>query len=198
MTHRIVCVVEGDGEVRALPILLRRLAEAKGIYDIEVPPPIRVRRDQFLQRPEEFRRKLLLAAGKAQGGAVFVVLDADDDCPVEIAHQIHEGGRAFVHGATLHTVVADREYEAWLIAAAESLAGRRSLRDDLRSPDRPEDIRNAKGWLSENMVDGRYHEVSDQPALTAVFDVAGACQRSRSFRKFVETFERVIDREGVD
>ena len=61
----IASIVEGDGEVTALPILLRRvgawLSPEKGF---DLPPPIRVRRDRFLNREEEFRRMLLLAAGK--------------------------------------------------------------------------------------------------------------------------------------
>ncbi len=47
-------------------------------------------------------------------------------------------------------------------------------------------IRNAKGWLSERMSNGRYHEVSDQPAMSALFDIDEALAGSRSFRKFVK------------
>lgn len=192
MTSRIVCIVEGDGEVRALPILLRRIAEAKGVYDVEVPPPIRVRKDQFLRRPEELQRKLLLAAAKAQGGTVLVLLDADEDCPVQLVRDVLEKGEESVPGATLHVVIANREYEAWLISAAGSLAGKRGLPEDMDSPANPDEIRNPKGWLKEKMRHGGYHEVSDQPALTAVFDLEQARSGSRSFRKLVRTVERAI------
>ena len=49
-----------------------------------------------------------------------------------------------------------------------------------------ESLRNAKGWLSERMQIGRYHEVSDQPAMCALFDIDEALTGSRSFRKFVK------------
>ena len=63
---RVACIVEGDGEVTALPVLLRRLTDrlAPGHW-IDIPPPIRVKRDRFLNRPEEFSRILQLAALKA-------------------------------------------------------------------------------------------------------------------------------------
>lgn len=188
----IVTIVEGDGEVKALPILLRRVAEARGIYDLDVPAPIRVRRDQFIRRDEEFNRKIQLAAAKAKDAKVIILLDADDDCPVELATDIAERAQLVAPGLKLSVVVARREYEAWLLAGADSLAGKRGLREDMEAPAEPDSIRNAKGWLSERIRTGRYHEVSDQPALTAVIDLEQVAARSRSFRKFVKEVERAL------
>lgn len=188
----IVTIVEGDGEVKALPILLRRVAEARGIYDLDVPAPIRVRRDQFIRRDDEFKRKIQLAAAKAKDAKVIILLDADDDCPVELATDIAERAQLVAPGLKLSVVVARREYEAWLLAGADSLAGKRGLREDMEAPAEPDSIRNAKGWLSERIRTGRYHEVSDQPALTAVIDLEQVAARSRSFRKFVKEVERAL------
>lgn len=82
----IASIVEGDGEVSALPVLLRRLAsEWDSAVAINPLPPIRVRRDKFLNKDEEFRRQLLLAAAKSgENGWILIVLDADDDCPAEL------------------------------------------------------------------------------------------------------------------
>lgn len=109
-----------------------------------------------------------------------------------LAQTIEVRAQPFVRGTTLKVVIPNREYEAWLISAAESIAGRRGLQDDIVAPQESDDIRNAKGWLSERIPSGRYHEVSDQPALTAIFDIEMAAQRSRSFRKLLKTFEAVI------
>lgn len=188
----IVSIVEGDSEVKALPILLRRLAEANGVYDLEVPVPIRVRRDQFIRRDEEFSRKVQLAAAKAGGGAVLILLDGDDDCPVALATNIADRARRIVPNVRLSVVIAQCEYEAWLLAGAGSLAGKRGLYADIAAPLEPESIRNAKGWLSERISNGRYHEVSDQPALTAVVDLEQVVARSRSFRKLVKEIERAL------
>lgn len=182
----IACIVEGDGEVRALPVLLRRLAESRGIFDIRIPAPIRVHRDQFIRRDEEFRRKLLLAAAKADGGTVLILLDADDDCPVHLAADLNRCALEVLGAVIVAVVVAQREYEAWFLAAAGSLAGKRGLQEDLVAPMGSDAVRDAKGWLSERMSNGRYHEVSDQPAMSALLDIDEALAASRSFRKFVK------------
>jgi hypothetical protein len=179
----IVTIVEGDGEVFAVPTLLRRLAAEHRVFDAQFPPPIRVHRDRFLRKNEEFRRILLLASAKAAGGTVLVLLDADDDCPVLLAQRIIDQGEQFVRDCRLAVVIAQKEYEAWLLAAAASLAGKRGLAADVAPPPNPDAVRNAKGWLSERMGNARYHEVTDQAALTAVFDIHAAEATRRSFRK---------------
>jgi hypothetical protein len=184
----IVSIVEGHGEVRALPILLRRIAQAQGLYDLALPEPIRMQKDRFLRRPEEFARMLTLAAAKAgKRGSILVVLDADDDCPVDLAADITCRAARHLDGRKVGVVVANREFEAWLIAGASSLASRRGLAADLRTPSDPEAIRDAKGWLGQRMGENRYHEVLDQPALTAIVDIAAAVRASRSLRKLTET-----------
>ena len=188
----VVCIVEGDGEVQALPLLLRRIALARGVFDLKVGVPIRVHRDKFIRRDEEFRRQILLAAAKSGNGVILVLLDADDDCPVQLAQDLAARVAAIVPHVHSSVVIANHEYEAWLLAGADSLAGRRGLPDDLQVPGDAEAVRDAKGWLSQRIRNGRYHEVSDQPALTAVLDIEAAVAGSRSFRKFVEECERAL------
>src|SRR5947207_6417482 len=87
---KIAAIVEGEGDVAALPILLRRLSAWRAPEKFaDVPPPIRVRRDRFLNRPDEFDRYLSLAARKCgHDGWILVLLDADDDCPAVFADEV--------------------------------------------------------------------------------------------------------------
>ena len=87
--QRIITIVEGSGEVAALPILVRRIAAAalRGAAP-QVPRPIRVRRDQFLKENELERYVDLAARQSGPDGGVLIVLDADDDCPPELASRI--------------------------------------------------------------------------------------------------------------
>lgn len=192
---RIVCIVEGDGEVGAVPILLRRVIEwLRPGAIIEVPAPIRVHKDRLIKREEEFRKYLALAGEKAaNGGAVLVLLDADDDCPATLGPELLNRAVPVARGSEVSVVLAKHEFEAWFIAAAESLRGRRGLALDMNGLEEPEGRRNAKGWLSERIRGGRYREVTDQPALTAVFDLASAHAKSRSFRKLCKEVERLAD-----
>jgi hypothetical protein len=183
----IVCIVEGYGELQAVPVLLRRLAERLNVYDLLIPEPIRVHRDRFLNRADEFEKKVALAALKAQSqGLVLIVLDADDDCPVLLARLVATRAIPFLRGVNCQVVIANREYESWLLAAASSLASKRGLPPSMESPPNSEAIRDAKGWLSDRMVahSGEcYRPVVDQAALSAVVDVTAALKRSRSLQQ---------------
>lgn len=188
--RRWVCIVEGHGETLALPVLLRRIAASHLPQEhVEVATPIRVQKDRFLQRPDEFKKFLLLARSKAgqdgvgADGHVLVLLDADDDCPKDRASEVLQRARVVVPDRRLSVVFANREFEAWFIAAAPSLDGVRGLSVRPGDADAEAELpRDAKGWMAVRMPAG-YGETTDQPAFAARMDIEMAIARSRSFRK---------------
>ncbi|WP_426165958.1 DUF4276 family protein [Pseudoduganella sp. R-34] len=187
-------IVEGDGEVEALPVLLRRMAQwlSPGEY-INVGRPIRVRRDQFLNKAEVFEKQLRLAAGLClDEGWILILLDADDDCPMELSRIILQRAAAIVPNHFVSVVLANREYEAWFIASAETLTG---CRDFVCPPDIPdaESVRAAKQWISAQVQNGSYREVIGQPAFSAGIDLERAHANSRSFRKLCSDWQRAIN-----
>ena len=188
----IASIVEGDGEVAALPVLLRRMGEwlSPGI-GIDLSQPIRVRRDRFLNRDEEFRRYLLLAAAKCgDNGWILVLLDADDECPATLGEQVLEKARLLVPHRRISVVLANREYEAWFLAAADSLHGKRGFTFDNPQHFDPERPRDAKGWLGNRMITGTYRETTDQPAFSAIMNLQQAQENSRSFRKLCSEWSK--------
>lgn len=191
---KVVSIVEGVGEVAALPVLLRRLADWRtpDRYP-EVQTPIRVHRDRFLNRDDEFRRHMLLGAAKSGiDGWILVVLDADDDCPAVLGAEILRRASACVPHRAVSVVLANREYEAWFIAAAGSLQGCRGFEFDPADATDPEVPRDAKGWIGTRMRSGTYSETTDQPAFTARMDLQQAFHRSRSFRKLCGEWNRHV------
>lgn len=187
----IASIVEGDGEVHALPILLRRMNQWRPAPEYpQVLPPIRVHRDRFINREDEFRKQLLLAAAKCgDEGWILVVLDADDDCPASLSTTLYARAKQHVPHRRLSVVLANREYESWLIAAAQSLDGHRGFRCPSEHTTDAEAPRDAKGWLRRQMESGNYSVVLDQPAFTAKFDLQQAHDNSRSFRKLCKEWE---------
>jgi hypothetical protein len=190
----VVSIVEGDGEVEALPVLLRRLSEWLTPNDyIHVGRPIRVRRDQFLNRADVFERQLRLAAGLcADEGWILILLDADDDCPMELSQIIKTRAASIVPNHFVSVVLANREYEAWFIASAEALDGCRDFVCPLNIPN-AEAVRAAKQWISAQIRSGAYREVLDQPAFSAGIDLERAHANSRSFRKLCSDWRRAIN-----
>ena len=183
---RIVSIVEGDGEVDALPVLLRRLMTWRPPASYgEVAPPIRVQKDRFLNKETDFRRFLQLAAAKCgDDGWLLILLDADDDCPASKGKEILDRATEVIPHRRIAVVLANREFEAWFLAAARSLDGLRGFAlDQLPEDFDAERPRDAKGWMRQRMRSGRYSEMLDQPAFTARFDLQQAYDNSRSFRK---------------
>lgn len=188
----IASIVEGDGEVAAVPVLLRRLGDwLSPEVPLTLAPPIRVRRDRFLNRDAEFRRHLSLAAAKSgDAGWVLVLLDADDDCPAALGPEVLARARAVVPHRSVSVVLPKREYEGWFLAAASSLDGKRGFScGEVQNFD-PERLRNAKGWLSERISGGKYRELTDQAAFSALMDLQQAFDGCRSFRKLCAEWSR--------
>ncbi len=146
--RNLVAIVEGHGEVQAVPILIRRIAEAvsPGVVP-EVSRPMRVKRSGLLKEGELERAIDLAARTVGADGRILVLLDADRDCPAELGPRILLRANAARNDRLIRVVLAKVEYEAWFLAAADSIAGLRGLREDATAPVDPESIRDAKGWL---------------------------------------------------
>lgn len=185
----IIAIVEGQGEVSAVPFLIRRIAAAVEPSVVpQVPKPIRVKRHRFLKENELERYVDLAARQAGPDGCILIILDADDDCPPERASEVLQRATAVRSDCRIRVVLAQREYEAWFLAAADSIAGHRELRSDTTAPAEPESIRDAKGWLTSRMPPGRvYKETRDQPALTMMFNLDQARRGARSFDKMWRT-----------
>ena len=184
MTVQIRCIVEGHGEVEAVPILIRRIAAS--LYPellIETPPPIRIPRNKVVKEGE-LENSVELAARKMGGhGGVFILLDSDDDCPAQLGPELRRRALRARGDLPIAVVLAKHEFESWFLATTESLQGQRGLRNNLHPPNNPEAIRSAKGWLKQRMECGEtYRETLDQPALTARFDLDQA-RHADSFDK---------------
>ena len=193
MTVQIGCIVEGHSEVEAVPLLIRRVAA--NLYPelaVTIPRPIRVSRDKILE-VGQLEKWIEVTSVRIGGqGAIFVILDSDDDCPAELGPALFERALQVSSNLPIAVVIANREFEAWFLAAAESLRGQRGLKNDICLPSDPEAIRGAKEWLSNQMEGSRkYRETQDQPALTARFDIEQARQAD-SFDKCYRDIVRLL------
>jgi hypothetical protein len=190
-------IVEGEGEFNAVPVLLRRLVVAANAYPLGVYLPIRSSRTDLV-REDGVRDAVRLARKKPDCAAILIVFDSDDDCPKAIAPQVQAWAESEASPIPCFVVMATREYEAWFLATVESLRGARGIRADARSHPNPESPRGAKEELRKRMIRNRkYNERTDQPALTAQFDMATAYQRCRSFRRMVRVFGLLAAGAGI-
>lgn len=195
----IAPIVEGDGEVVAVPILLRRLiphlcADAFA----EILRPIRQPRDRLVHNKDEcLKNSILLAAAKLKQlefeGAVSLILvlcDADDDCVKTLAEQMDSVASATESQHSISTILAVQEYETWFVGAAASLG--RFLHLTGEPPENPEQSGSKKRWIEDRFKGTKYSETVDQARMTAAMDLTLCRQRCPSFNKLCRDIERLL------
>ena len=191
-------IVEGHGEVEAIPVLLRRLVDEAQAWTVNIGRPIRRSRSQLVQKAG-VEQAVQLALKQQDCGAILFLFDGDDDCPAELGPTVQAWAAAVANNIPCGVVVAHREYEAWFLAAIESLRGYRDVRDDAELHLKPENPRDAKGQLEARMQSGTsYLARTDQPKYSAKFSLSDAYHRSRSFRKLVGSFGILVRSMGED
>lgn len=181
---RLVCVVEGRGDVDAVPVLCTRIWEYLGVTTwIADPQSVRSPRSRLVdERQPSPRRhaardgleKAVLLARKRRPDAVLVLCDQDDDCPATWGPDARNIMRRIVAGTA---VMAAREFESWLLLglSAEELA-----RHGIESPERKRDAKKLMGRIIP-----RYKPTVHQMALTRRADVRRIRSRSDSFDSLV-------------
>ena len=187
---RIQPVVEGHGEVRAVPVLLRRLLVEAHVFDIDIGKPIRRTRSQ-LATEEGLARSIALARIQPNCSAILVLFDGDDDCPAELGPTAQRWADAAARNVPCAVCIAHREYEAWFLATLDSLR-HNAIRADAQAHPQPERPRDAKGEMSHRMLGRGYKPTTHQAAFSALFCLSDACKRCRSFRKLTTSLGRLL------
>ncbi|EPX58789.1 hypothetical protein D187_003504 [Cystobacter fuscus DSM 2262] len=194
--NRLVCIVEGHGEVEAIPSLCYLVMGHLGVTGWFVDKePIRQPRSEFVdgrplgpKRPARdeglIRAMKLVRSRKAQ--AALLLCDEDDDCAATWGPDASERMRKLLPNSL--AVMAVREYETWLLLARGMI--------DLGSLGiyKPEKIRDAKKAM-RLLVPG-YLPTTHQLSETRGIDVAFLRSQSRSFDKFVRSIEMLCATTG--
>ena len=183
----IASVVEGFGEVTAFPVLLRRLAQRRGLSVVVTEPHRIGRPDMLIPARILAATRVQLARCRGHGG-VLVLLDADDDCPMEL-HAIMQP--ALEGLGLVQVVAAKREYEAWFLAGFSSLSMHPLISPGSMTPADPERPRDAKGVFN-TLLNGKYRETVHQAKFSAQLDLDEAESRSRSFRRLVRAVDVIL------
>jgi len=194
-------IVEGHGEVPALPLLLRRIAgESFGIWNPPLLNPGRYRASQLLRCEDKIwvpGPGLVKAAGHARNEgatALLVLLDADDFCAKSASESLTPALAGATGFEAARIVFAVREYEAWLLASAETIQD-----GALIYPKDSEQPRDAKSALEKHLrLPFPYNEKTDQPAFSAKINLTLCHERSRSFRKLTKDFKELLATCGMN
>lgn len=212
---RLTLLVEGDGDVRAVPVLINQLLDKHGgKTELYTDNPMRVGNLFHLVTKgseAEWLRYVAVAAKRKDLGGILLLIDGDCDnmivrmssgdtnfCAWKIA-------AALVHRATevgagthfsLAVVFARQEYESWLIAGVSDqelcLKANVSPLDKEKLEKLEKTPRGAKEWLTKSRRDG-YKPTRHQEGLTRKLDLQILSQRMRSFRHLENAVKLFIE-----
>jgi hypothetical protein len=175
VTPTIATIVEGHGEVTAVPALIARLEP-----DVRVAPPARIRRSE-VTTPERLVRMARIARANISGrGGVLLIVDADEDCAVELASGFRRSLGSALPDVPFEVALAVREFESWIVGGTPELG-----------VDDPDAAGSAKRRLREHF--GQYSPTADQKRLIKEADIELLSARSRSFRHLRSALRRLVE-----
>jgi hypothetical protein len=198
MTLYIAPIVEGQTEERCLERLLHRIWGELLVQPerLQVLEPFRGRRDALVhtnglvlsQTVEKAFLKLQAKAKRdtSARSLLLLLLDAEDDCPAELAPRLLQTCRQAQSNADIACVLAKKMTENWIVAGAAALAGVNGLPAPIQPPEKPEDC-NGAAWLDEQLRgvnrNRKYSKTVDGSIFVAKLDLNQCQAKSPSFDK---------------
>ncbi len=195
--HRIISIVEGHGEVEALPLLIRLIFEQNPSFgSVDVLKPIRHRRDQLIKdNSAQLIKATQLSILKLQQASptsdfnwILVLIDAEDDCVAKVSRTLRQTIADHpAIAAQTKVVIAERCFESWFAASATSMLSVIGLSEEAAKAVQSDSKIHGKGWLKKYVT--HYRETVDQPRLTASMDTTIARKHNASLNRLVEIFD---------
>lgn len=173
MSFAIAPIVEGHGDVAALPVLLRKIDPT-----VQVKRPVRFPRSKLLIQDQLVRAAQIASANITHLGAVLLVIDADESCAATLGPELERQLLEALPNRTCRVVLAVREFESWIVGGDPEYG--------VENPDVAGDL---KGRIQQRH--GVYKETADQARLMAVADLSLLEQKSRSFRRLLAVMKEM-------
>lgn len=181
-------VVEGDGEVGALPILVRRhLHENREIFDLGVEKPKNSKGRGNLEAPGGVERYSQYAALPDEVCGVLVLCDSDSDRVCEFGPELHERASAAVLGKPVIVTLAVKEFENWIVASAETIEDA----EPVESADF--EALGAEAIIRSWRYPRAYVKPLHQPGYAQQLDFDLVRERCPSFDRLVRCLDELID-----
>ena len=191
-------MVEGDGEVEALAVLVRNILHRDAIYDVHVGKPMRVGGIDRILNGQLFPKQLEYACSDPQTLGILLTSDCDDGCVLEsrakLLARVTEicGEQPRV---PVCVVLFNREFESLFLSQADIL---RDTTPYFR-PDSAEQLvgtwetyRNAKGVVKAAIKEFSYKESRDQGKIAASLNIDQLGLRHRAGKRLLSAVESIL------
>ncbi len=205
--RRIIPIVEGHGEERAVPHLIKRWLRHRRFHPyFDVPDQaINTKGCGKIKASYDTRRHLgiehyVTAALRGRPAAIIIIIDADDECMKRgpgnsLGPELLARARKVAPHIPLAVVAADPEYEAWFLASIDSIRASGLLPESSKRVPRiqnPESHRGCKKMIAD-LLCGSYEETVHQLKLSRALSFSQTVrQRAPSYDKLLRDLERIL------
>lgn len=199
---KLVTIVEGYGEARAVPVLTYRWLDRSSLAGEFFVPDLAINAKGCgnLRAPHDPRshrgiEHYVLRALRARPDAILAILDADDECirrPPErkLGPELLARAQSVAGGVPVGVVVANREFEAWFLADLAALR-RAGVVPEGEIPDDPEARAGCKAAMGR-LLGEAYEPAIHQPELARALTFSTEARAtSPSYDKLVRELERL-------
>ena len=204
MTLYVAPIVEGQTEAGCVERLLHRIWTELLVAPVrlQVLSPSRGQRDALLKptgtelprKIEEANAKLAQCLRRDQHGRglLLLLLDAERDCPAELAPQFLVAAQAVRSDVDITCVLAKSMLENWIVAGASTLAAVNGLPNALPTRDNPEDG-SGTAWLEKQLrlqnKTRKYKKTVDAEAFVRAMALQECRTNAPSFDKLCRELE---------
>lgn len=192
MTRLIAQVVEGFGEVEALPqILQRRLAVAgqtggqTGAPIWITYPPINARGRGNIVASGGIEENVRIAKRIPGVYSILIVVDAEDDPVCPLGPDLARRAQAEAGPMPVRVCLASRQFENWLAACDVNGQPWTPTPPSFEGP-------GAVDSLKARMPRGRYKKTAHQPQLTGAMNDGIVAQRCPSFGRLLRCIDELV------
>lgn len=190
LKKEILLIVEGDGDVRAAPVLTRRILQERfGRYDIAIKSPQRRGDIHAVKRGfSKFAQVAML-----EQVPVLWLLDCDDDdwqvCLSALSDLANNEHLPY----PLSFAFIVKEYESLFLAEQNCLKQAFRLKESPIFDRSAESVRGAKEWISKHLPIGTsYKETVHQEKLSAQLSLDKLALNSPSYQRLEQTLSDLI------
>ena len=180
--NRILPIVEGDGDLKAVPLLLRNLVTLHGLHETQILPPHK--RGELPKVAAGFDNYFRMAL--KENAAILLVLDFDCEycgCPIHEAEKLYHRAQGIRSNWPFKIAFLVKEFESLFLAETQAATNVLALPPNTEFPDIPETIRDTKGWLSKALPKGSsYKPTVHQAKITAHLNFEKLRETSSDFR----------------
>ncbi len=206
--YSIALIVEGDGEIGAVPNLVSRWFDEQGVHDFHAQRQVICSHSSDMIKKDIEHFIGLAVANRPD--AILIIVDADNkdkgdenkqgrlDCPKYLGPELLARAKAACPNIPVGVVLAYKEYEAWFLHILPELQAAGIIPFATAIPSFNSDEETHRGCKErlEKIMGRKYKERRDQLDLTRHLPTSGPIademkSRSRSYRHLLDTLDQL-------